>query len=468
MQFSSAIFLMLFLPSVMLLYWIWGGGEKHREYKNIILLLASIIFYAWGEPVFVFVMLGSICLNYILGLLIEKKQLYKKIILIVSLIFNLGILVVFKYLTFIIRNLQVFLDIPGVDIALPIGISFYTFQIMSYIFDVYYGKAKAQHKILHLALYIAVFPQLIAGPIVRYNTIEQEIVARRETLSDFSDGITRFVMGLSKKVLLADFLAGIADSIFTTAQYEQIFPLTAWIGAVAYTLEIYYDFSGYSDMAIGLGRCFGFHFQENFNYPYTSRSITEFWKRWHISLTNWFREYVYIPLGGNRVPTYRHIFNLLVVWLLTGIWHGAEWTFIVWGLIYFIFQTIEKYVGFADRLPKIVGWIYTMVVVILCWVLFKAENLSLGIKYLQNLFSFHNGIYNMESLSYAKSSYFVMIISFLGCFPIIPKIRAFCTSRKSMSMGYEIGRTIMTVVLLVVSLLVVISGSYSPFIYFNF
>lgn len=256
------------------------------------------------------------------------------------------------------------------EIPLPIGISFYTFQIMSYIFDVYFGYSRPQSNIFHLALYVLMFPQLIAGPIVRYNSIEYEIQNRKESFQDFQEGISRFIIGLSKKVLIADFLAGIADKIFVTAEYTDIVAFTAWIGAIAYTLQIYYDFSGYSDMAIGLGKCFGFHFDENFNYPYISRSVTEFWKRWHISLTKWFTDYVYIPMGGNRVSRSRHVLNLFLIWLLTGIWHGAEWTFIVWGLIYFLFQLVEKYTGFAQRLPSAIGYCYTMLVVILNWVIF--------------------------------------------------------------------------------------------------
>ncbi len=325
----------------------WGGILGHK-FKNFILLLASLLFYAWGEPLFVFVLILGIILNFILGIKIEQNHQqikYKKLLLIISVIFNLGIFFVFKYLSFVSRELNIIVPVKVLEISLPIGISFYTFQIMSYIFDVYYDKVPAQNNVFDLALYISMFPQLVAGPIVRYSDIEKEIHERKESVTLFCQGTQRFVIGLSKKVLIADFLGGIADKIFLTAEYSNIPLLTAWVGAIAYTFEIYYDFSGYSDMAIGLGKCFGFHFKENFNYPYISCSVSEFWKRWHISLTDWFRDYVYIPLGGNRVSEHRHIINLLTVWLLTGIWHGAEWTFILWGIMYFVIQLFEKKLG---------------------------------------------------------------------------------------------------------------------------
>lgn len=467
MQFSSAFFLILFLPIVFLCYFCMLG--KDIKYRNAILLLFSIIFYAWGESLFIFILLVSIGINFFMGLAIENNACRKKLFLLISLLFNIGILFIFKYLTFVLSNLALICkNVIIVEIALPIGISFYTFQVMSYIFDVYYGSVPAQHNFFSLSLYLMMFPQLIAGPIVRYNSIASEIKYRKENLEDVSYGISRFAIGLAKKVLLADLLGAIAEKIFVMAKYSEILPATAWIGAITYTLEIYYDFSGYSDMAIGLGRCFGFHFQENFNYPYISRSITDFWRRWHISLTDWFRDYVYIPLGGNRVSDCRHILNLFIVWLLTGIWHGAEWTFIIWGLIYFIFQMLEKYTGFHKKLPLIIGNCYTMLVVIICWVIFKADNVTEAVSYIRSMFNLQNGFWNSESVDYLKSSLIITVVAVGGAFPISKKIKV-CLSRSNWGkISQNVLQTVFTLTLLVISLLFIVNGSYSPFIYFNF
>ena len=466
MQFSSAVFLILFLPIVFLLYFICGS--RGRWYKNTVLLLASLFFYAWGEPLFILIMLVSIVANYLFGLLMERHPGRKKFWLVCSVVMNLGVLIVFKYLTFILENLSAILPVPLVRIALPIGISFYTFQIMSYVFDVYYGTVTAQHNPFALGLYITMFPQLVAGPIVRYSTIAHEIHHRKETFHDFSEGLTRLVFGLAKKVLVADFLAGIADQIFTNAQFGPIPVVTAWLGALAYTFEIYYDFSGYSDMAIGLGRCFGFHFLENFNYPYMARSITDFWRRWHISLTSFFRDYVYIPLGGNRVSKARHVWNLFVVWLLTGIWHGAEWTFILWGLIYFVIQWLEKRTGFAQKLPAPIAYAYTMMFVMLCWVLFRAENLGDAVSYLRSMFASDCGLWDAQSIQYIKTSLVVLVAAAIGSFPVWRAVKAWCDRSAKWQVVYEAGRSMMALAFLVAALILIINGSYSPFIYFHF
>ena len=466
MQFSSAIFLILFLPALTIFYFAAGSG--HRKYKNTILLLGSILFYAWGEPIFIFVMLGSICLNYFIALKITTSNARKKYLLYISLVFNLGILIIFKYLTFILRNLSLLIDLPMIEIALPIGISFYTFQIMSYIFDVYYGTVPVQRNICSLALYITMFPQLVAGPIVRYSTIAYEIQQRNETFSDFESGINRFIIGLSKKVLLADFLAGIADKIFNNAQFGPVPMLTAWIGALAYTFEIYYDFSGYSDMAIGLGRCFGFHFLENFDYPYIAKSISEFWQRWHISLTSFFRDYVYIPMGGNRVSPKRHIFNLFTIWLLTGIWHGAAWNFIIWGLLYFAIQLLEKYTGFAKRLPALVGHIYTLFIVILLWVIFRAKTMTDAATYFSYMFTLSGGLADSQTMQFIKSSIVIFTVSCIGSFPTIPALKKRFTNSNRSQIFCEIVSSAICIGLLLLCLLLIINGSYSPFIYFNF
>ena len=452
----------------MLLYY---AGKGHIKYQNFILLILSILFYAWGEPLFVFLMLGSVAVNYYLGILISRSDPpVKKRILTVSVIWNLSILFVFKYLTFTSSVISRFFPVRQYSIALPIGISFFTFQIMSYIWDVYYGKAKVQDDPVSLALYITMFPQLIAGPIVRYNTINREIENRTETFDDFSRGASRFVIGLSKKVLIADFLAGIADSIFKTAEYAHIPAANAWLGAAAYSLQIYYDFSGYSDMAIGLGLCLGFHFLENFDRPYLSSSITEFWKRWHISLTSWFRDYVYIPLGGNKVSPGKHFRNLFIVWLLSGIWHGAGWNFIVWGLVYFALQMLEKQTGLADRIPRFAGRIYTLLAVGLLWVVFRARNLGFALSYLGDLFLPRAGLTDESTIQYFQSSFVVVAAAVFFCTPAAAGIYGRLTG----STGQRAGTAVRTacavsgVVLYILCIMIVVDGAYSPFIYFNF
>lgn len=460
MQFSSAPFLIIFLPITLFLYKI---GIKSQTYRNIILLLSSVIFYSWGEPIFILIILLGIVLNFLFGIIIERTTISsrKKFVLIISLCVNIGVLFVFKYLSFIMRNLSYVFSFSFHEIALPIGISFYTFQIMSYIFDVYYGKVSAQKNIFNLALYITMFPQLIAGPIVRYSLVEQEIKTRNENFQDFSEGITRFIRGLAKKVLIADLLGVIVDKIFLTVEYTSIPILTAWIGAIAYSLEIYYDFSGYSDMAIGLGRMFGFHFQENFNYPYISRSITEFWRRWHISLTQWFRDYVYIPLGGNRVAKQRHIFNLFVVWCLTGIWHGAEWTFIVWGIYYFCLQLIEKETNINEKLPRTVAYIGTIFFVVIGWVIFRASNILIAKKYI--LCMFGGTLTDETSMVYLKTSIVIFVIAILGIYPIENILKKYLPT-----LIYKVFDSIWTIIIFLLSLSFIMNGMYSPFVYFNF
>ena len=361
--------------------------RKFRTYKNLVLLAFSILFYTWGEPTFVLVMILSIIANYTFGRLIYKYRNKDKLLLWISIVFNLGILFIFKYLCFTLQNIGWLInkDFSSIKIALPIGISFFTFQAMSYVIDVYKKKVEVQKSLFNLGLYIALFPQLIAGPIVRYETIAKEIEKRDENYDDFAEGTVRFIQGLAKKVIIANNVALVADAAFETPTNE-LSTAFAWLGAIAYTLQIYFDFSGYSDMAIGLGRMFGFHFLENFNYPYMASSITDFWRRWHISLSSYFRDYIYFPLGGSRVNSKnRHIFNLFVVWLLTGIWHGANWTFIAWGLFYFVLLVIEKQTG-LDKKKAWYGHIYTMFFVILAWVLFRTTNISSAYEYLKVMF----------------------------------------------------------------------------------
>lgn len=385
MLFTSEVFLFLFLPFTVAVYFL--AFRKNTFVKNVFLLIMSLLFYAYGEPLYVLLMIFMIAIHYIFALLIFRNKNRNGWILGICIFIDICILGYFKYSNFIIDNLNnvVHLGIKNLDVRLPIGISFYTFQSISYVIDVYRGKVKAQRNPLYLGLYISLFPQLIAGPIVRYETIEKEIIHRKENIKDFSLGVNRFIVGLGKKVLLANQFAIFADAAFNATSRSVAF---AWGGAIAYSLQILFDFSGYSDMAIGLGRMFGFHFLENFKYPYISRSITEFWRRWHMSLQTWFKDYVYIPLGGSHVKTIgRHIFNMFVVWSLTGLWHGANWTFVIWGEMYFILLVIEKYTPLIDKLGKFSN-IYTLLFVMVGWVFFRSDSISKAIAYLLSMIGF--------------------------------------------------------------------------------
>lgn len=474
MLFSSSVFLYLFLPITLFGYFVIF--RKSRKWQNIFLLFVSLFFYAWGEPKFVLIMLLSIFMNWAFGLLVDKQKSkenkkYGKVIIGCTVVFNLAILFVFKYLAFSaeVVNELFNVDMKLPNIALPIGISFFTFQAMSYVIDVYRDRGIVQKNILNVGLYISFFPQLIAGPIVRYETIAEQIENRRETLNDFADGFARFIIGLSKKVLLANNFAVVADGLFDSlADGTSISVASAWLGAICYTLQIFFDFSGYSDMAIGLGKMFGFHFLENFNYPYISRSVSEFWRRWHISLGTWFRDYVYIPLGGSRVNKPRLVFNLFVVWLLTGIWHGANWTFIIWGLMYFILLTIEKLTGFGKFLEKskIFNWIYTMFFVVLGWVLFRSNSIVDAVIYFKSMFGVNSNVLCDETFKeYFLQILIYLVFGILFSFPFIPKIRG---KLKKYCSLYDVCYVVIMMALLIVSISNIVSDSYNPFIYFNF
>lgn len=460
MVFSSTVFLFVFLPIILILY--YNPIFKSREYRNVLLFIASILFYGWGEPIFVALMLLSIVITWGCGLHVRDGE-HGKIILIIATLYHVNILFIFKYLMFTVDQLGILLNknLSIEHIALPIGISFFTFQLMSYLFDIYYHKAEPQRNLLYVGLYVSLFPQLIAGPIVRYVEVEQQIITREERFDDVILGMNRFILGLGKKVLIANYMAQIADNTFDYLSNMSV--MMAWLGAIAYTLQIYFDFSGYSDMAIGLGRMFGFRFSENFNYPYIAKSITDFWRRWHISLSSWFRDYVYIPLGGNRVSTVKWIRNLFVVWLLTGIWHGANWTFIAWGLAYFILLLTEKQTG-LDQKMGVLSHVYTLICVILLWVLFRAESISTGLVYIGNMFGIDaNGFIDQAFFEYIKNTKSVLCIALIGCTPILRKSMEWLEAKK-----LTIIPTIWTVTIFVFSLLKVISSSYNPFIYFNF
>lgn len=467
MAFSNAIFLFVFLPVTLLLYYV-----SQKEYRNFILLLASLVFYACGEPGIVFLMIFSIICNYLFALAIERFS-RRRLFLIISVVYNLGILFVFKYLGFSLSafNLLFRQNIPVAEIALPIGISFYTFQTMSYVIDVYYKKVDAEHNILNLGLYISLFPQLVAGPIVRYNYIEKQIKDRRLSAELFSAGAKRFMCGFCKKVILANNLANAAEYFFGNPSTDNTVA-GAWMGAVSFSLQIYYDFSGYSDMAIGLGKMLGFEFEENFNYPYISKSITEFWRRWHISLGRWFRDYVYIPLGGSRVSVPRHILNMAVVWILTGLWHGANYTFLVWGFMYFIALTAEKYLIKPDkRKSKIFSVVYRILVlayVNLGWILFNAEGVRPGIRYCLSMVGVHYGnpLVDMETIRMLREYGSFLLLGILFAAPVAPWISGKLTGKLAF-----VGKYILPVLYAVGFLWAVsylILGAHNPFVYFKF
>lgn len=464
MVFSSTTFLFLFLPLVLIAY--YNPFIKSLPFKNAVLIISSILFYAWGEPIYVLLMLGSIFVNWLLSLAVDRYRGEKKskAALIVSVIFNIGILFVFKYLTFALENINLIFntDLNTLNISLPIGISFFTFQAMSYVIDVYRDDGEVQKNPFNVALYISFFPQLIAGPIVRYQTIADQIKERHENFEDFTYGAYRFMIGFFKKVLIANNVAVIADGIFDKTVGSVS---SAWLGAIAYTLQIFFDFSGYSEMAIGLGRMFGFKFLENFDYPYISKSVSEFWRRWHISLGTWFRDYVYFPLGGSRVKKSRLVLNLFVVWTLTGIWHGANWTFLVWGLLYFVVLTLEKLTEFPKKLHGF-GNIYTMLLVVIGWVIFRAKDLAAAWSYIKAMFSFGSlPLYDSDTLFYLSNYKFFLIIGIVCCFPIA---RAFKKKVNTDKPIWTVISGIAVILIFAVSLTFTIKGTYNPFIYFNF
>ncbi|MDU1420978.1 MBOAT family O-acyltransferase [Clostridium sporogenes] len=471
MVFSSPIFIFVFLPLTLFIYYTIGNIFSSKIFKNCISLFASLIFYAWGGIKYLPLLCSSILINYIFGLLIDKlkgKKRLKKIILLVGIMLNLILLFYYKYYDFAIGNINRISNatFQYKGIILPIGISFFTFQGMSYIIDIYRNDAKVNKNIFSVALYISFFPQLIAGPIVKYKDIDNQIRKRKEYMEYFGYGIERFVIGLSKKVIIADTVAGIADTIFSLSNVGIDQP-TAWLGAICYTFQIYFDFSGYSDMAIGLGYMFGFKFMENFNYPYISKSITEFWRRWHISLSTWFKEYLYIPLGGNRKGnTY---LNLFIVFFTTGLWHGASWNFIAWGIWNGIFIIIEKIINkkrWYIKIPSFIKTTITMFIVILGWVLFRANGLMDAINYLSIMFGINKATTVTYQFSYFvnKKLVFWMIISIIGSTPIIGNMLRLYENKKI----FQMLKTIFIGILLIISIIFIVNSIYSPFIYFQF
>lgn len=466
MLFSSIPFLYYFLPAVLLLYFI-----APKKLKNAVILLSSLFFYAWGEPKYVILMVASITIGYVLGLLIEKFRGKKlsKAFLAISVIFSIGALGYFKYADFFISNFNAVtgLSVPLLRIALPIGISFYTFQLLSYTIDVYRGDTPAQKNPITLAAYISLFPQLIAGPIVRYSDVALQLENRKHTFRKTSDGLRRFILGLSKKILIANALGELCD-IFRASDDKSV--LFFWLYAIAFTLHIYFDFSGYSDMAIGLGKIMGFEFMENFNYPYISKSVTEFWRRWHISLGSWFRDYVYIPLGGNRVSKPRQFFNILVVWLLTGFWHGAEWNFPIWGLYFAVLLLIEKsFLLEKLKKSKVISHIYVMFLVIISFVIFNADGMGQAFSDLGGMFGLAGvPASSAEFVYYLKSYLLVIVIAIIGATPlpkkIVEKIREKDTGNKIVN----VIEPVVCIILFVMITAYLVDGSFNPFLYFRF
>lgn len=474
MVFSSITFLTGFLPIVLVLYYLLPAkGRNSHRMRNTLLFVMSLLFYAWGEPIYVILMIISTFADYGFALYAERwnqrgDHRRARRAVYATVIFNLGMLGFFKYTDFIIGSLNgIFkLDIPLLNLPLPIGISFYSFQTMSYTIDVFRGEAKPQKSPLDLGAYVALFPQLIAGPIVRYSTIAEQLEERRETLDRFSDGFCRFIIGLGKKVLIANQVGYVYTQLSTASlSGGSLSVLGAWLGVIAFALQIYFDFSGYSDMAIGLGRMFGFEFLENFNYPYVAKSITDFWRRWHISLSSWFRDYVYIPLGGNRVGRFKQYRNLLVVWLLTGIWHGANWNYVLWGLYYAVLLMVEKaFLGrWIQKLPAILQHTYTLILVLIGWVIFAIEDLGLMLKWLQTMFA--GGVWiDHQAIFYLKNYASCLLIGIAASFPwwrgLLEKVKT--------SKVLQVGQAVLWICLFGLCLAFLVSDTYNPFLYFRF
>ena len=468
MLFSSIVFLFTFLPAVMILYYLLPV-----RFRNVILLLASLVFYAWGEPVYLFLMLLSILFNYFSGLDIARNLQDKRAAkrsLVFNLIINLAVLGFFKYEGFVLDTLNGILPvhISYHALPLPIGISFYTFQILSYIIDVYRGNVKVQTNLPNFALYVTMFPQLIAGPIVQYADVDEQLASREVSRTKFGEGSMYFIRGLAKKVLLANTSGMIFTEVSGLAK-GNIAVMTAWLGAFAYMFQIYFDFSGYSDMAIGLGKMFGFEFNMNFNYPYVSKSITEFWRRWHISLSSRFRDYVYIPLGGNRVSKIKHIRNLLIVWFLTGLWHGAAWNFVAWGLYYGVILIIEKYLlsPVLDRLPDVVRHIYSIVLVVIGWVLFFSSSFGQAADYIRVMFGAGaHGFADRESMYLLTSNLILWLILIFGSTPVVHfRYEHMLRSKK---WNTTIINSVVYAALFIVCIAYLVTETYNPFLYFRF
>lgn len=463
MVFASITFLYYFLPIFLILYFIFP-----KKYKNIVLLIFSFIFYFYGEPKYILLMLIEVFFSYFMTLSLKKNKSKSLLGIIIS--FHIFLLCVFKYFNFIITNINSIFggNISLLNIVLPIGISFYTFQIISYEVDVYRGKVKASKSLIDYMTYVFLFPQLIAGPIVRYETISKELKSRKVTLEDFSYGVNRFIIGLFKKVVIANNIGELCNILNNSSEVSV---LLYWVLGISYMLQIYFDFSGYSDIAIGIGRMIGFKFPENFNYPYIANSVTDFWRRWHMTLSSWFRDYVYIPLGGNRVSTLKHIRNILVVWMLTGLWHGASWNFIIWGIYFGVILIIEKYYlnKVLEKLPRVIRNIYAMFIVMISFIIFSSDDISSALVAIKGLFSFSSLKFSNDFIIYYIRSYGVILIGGLVlCTPLIKNVINKLRENKILNYIINIFEVIILVLILVVITSMLIDSSYNPFLYFRF
>lgn len=473
MIFSSLLFLFRFLPAVLVVYYIVPPGLR-----NLVLLLFSLLFYAWGEPVYIILMIVSILVSYTGGIIVDSQKKRgnhgaAKTALVISSVVSLSLLGFFKYADFAIGTVNSLtgMDLELLHLALPIGISFYTFQTMSYTIDVYRGEAQVQKNLISFGAYVTMFPQLIAGPIVTYKTIDKQLRSRKETSEQFAVGIHRFMIGLGKKVLLAN-NAGALWNVIQGMTYEQLPVLTAWMGLAAYTFQLYFDFSAYSDMAIGLGHMFGFRFLENFNYPYISKSITEFWRRWHISLGTWFRDYVYIPLGGNRAGTLRHIRNIFVVWLLTGFWHGADWNFVIWGIYYGVLLLIEKFFlgKYLKKLPSVFQHIYCMFFVMIGWNLFVFDDMGRGLDFMRALFGgYGQGLFDQETVYLLYNNMILLVILLVGSTQLPKKIgERLCRALAGCDAAVIVVKNVFYAAIFLLSVAWLVDASFNPFLYFRF
>ncbi|MBQ4248268.1 MAG: MBOAT family protein [Ruminococcus sp.] len=471
MLFSSMVFLFLFLPIVLMLYY-----ASPRKVRNLILFVFSLVFYAWGEPIYVFLMIASTIVAYITGLLADKtkkgrKPWVPKVSLIVAILWNMGLLLFFKYTNFFIENANSIsgLSIEKMGLVMPIGISFYSFQTLSYVIDVYRGDVKAQKNYLTLGTYVALFPQLIAGPIVRYKDVAEQMAKRKETISNFAQGVHRFAIGLGKKVILANSIGALFDAISNSPQ-DQMSVTASWMGIIAYTFQIYFDFSGYSDMAIGLGKMFGFDFLENFNYPYISDSITEFWRRWHMSLSSWFRDYVYIPLGGNRKGKVRQCVNIMIVWFLTGFWHGANWNFMIWGVYFGIILLCEKLflLKALKKIPKFISHIYALMLIVIGWGIFAFDDFGKLTQNFKNMFGLSGVDFaNHQTLVWFTGYALTFVILIFTSTPLIKKIGE--RLKKAVPAVYScVLQPLMVMAILLISTAYLAGNSFNPFLYFRF
>ncbi|MCI8602655.1 MAG: MBOAT family protein [Ruminiclostridium sp.] len=469
MVFSSLTFMFVFLPIVLILYYI-----VPKKFKNLFVLISGLIFYAWGEPVYVLIMIVSTLIDYTAGLLIyrfDKSKTIKRICLIVSLLMNLGLLGVFKYSGFIMQNIDIIFGTslydPNHALPLPIGISFFTFQSMSYTIDMYMGKIKVQKNPISFAAFVTLFPQIVAGPIVRYDDIAKELDDRTVNLDCIYEGILKFITGVGKKVLIANNIGMLWTSV-KGMETSELSVLTAWLGILAFTLQIYFDFSGYSDMAIGLGKMMGFNFPQNFNYPYQSKSISEFWRRWHITLGAWFKSYVYFPLGGSRKGKGRTVFNLAVVWLLTGIWHGASWNFILWGVLYGLVIIMEKlFLGkILERIPDFFSWLYTIVLVILGWVLFDTADIPTALGYMGAMFGGGGTLVDNTAMYYLINYGVMFVIGTFACTDIFSRAAEWLKEKMPLLVNYS--TPIAKTAIMVLSTAYLADATYNPFLYFNF